>query len=650
MHDVTLKVISEFPINASLRRHFIKKFEWLTVHNGETFAEEYFKSLRLAVMRYLSIREFNPSQQESVALQYGVSTGVWTKRLMFLSQSKPMLYLEFLKFPSGVLKTREDKDSFFETVKNDIQGISTLGTVPVYVDSVTESAITRAIAMTRDSLDPEFETFGSHDIKLMRQHSQELVRRYLKRKAVSFMQTIPSDYRDAIQRQGRWESKSYERDLKRWLRRPIPRTTDVVGRINLVPKGDTSWRAVASPNKFYQDLTKPYYDWLRVHVESMVTDATYDQGKFDVIIQNWVDSTKFKPCSVDLKQATNNLPISWLQPALELMNFRPFNPQYGMQSLIADSSEQELAERELLSSMVASNNIQKGYWELANSSKDLVRFVKGQPLGTLPSFQLLAIQNHLLAEISVQASIQVNMTYRKDTTDLRNEQQYAILGDDIVFKNEQVAKVYRSLVRDLDVPVSEHKSFSDNLVEFAGKMFIKNQGGPAFIADFPTLKWSTQFQFVAMTGIKTPIIPPNQGKVRQLSKKLGRDVSVAEVIKASKLVQDQYRFLNTRTNEISLKKSRVSTVVKSIVEQQYNRAKVSSRDIISRPNIIGTSIGGVDQILKVGSYWTNVSQNRYRITGLKEREDNLSSQAWAIQKFGLSSSDFLIESALAFLG
>jgi hypothetical protein len=112
----------------------------------------------------------------------------------------------------------------------------------------------------------------------------------------------------------------------------------------------------------------------------------------------------------------------------------------------------------------------------------------GQPLGTLPSFGTLALEHNILLE-----SLALYCGYLHSP--------YTVLGDDVLLFSKRMRRAYITLMEELGVPLSIHKSYEHNLVEFAGQILIKNHL-PAYTPDPAKVSWYNLFDYSRNSGIQ----------------------------------------------------------------------------------------------------------------------------------------------------
>jgi hypothetical protein len=249
---------------------------------------------------------------------------------------------------------------------------------------------------------------------------------------------------------------------------PVWLTMNPVGTIHHIPKkGTVKRRSIAAPNRFLQACFKPCQMNLRAITGRLPRNAQFDQSRFDNEIQENLDHG-FAGCW-DLSSATDWLPLSWFSIFADHFGWFDNDPigKWSYQ-LFQDAS--------------------RGFWDNdgANSSNELVRWQRGQPLGTWPSFEVLTITHTLVLE-----SLSLLLG--------RLDSPYAILGDDNVIFDWRLWVNYSRVMRRAGNPISEHKSYSGNMVEFAGKVFVKHQAR-AYSSNLTPVYLTNLFDFQISAG------------------------------------------------------------------------------------------------------------------------------------------------------
>jgi hypothetical protein len=245
-----------------------------------------------------------------------------------------------------------------------------------------------------------------------------------------------------------------------------------VGQVHHIPKkGTTVRRPIAVPNRFIQAGLAPAQQQLYAMLKNLPCDCTFDQNLFDAKIQNRVNNSSLYVASVDLSKATDNLPRAWGE---YLVNKIFCDPRSHCCETVKQSFQL--------------------FWEVAGGMWDNngwpTCWPVGQPLGSLPSFGVLAITHNLLLE---SLSLSIGLCHSP----------YCILGDDLLVFNKKLRSHYIQLMEDKGIPLSLHKSYSGELVEFAGKTYIRNQL-PFYTSDQGVLTWNSLFDYQRATGIPIP--------------------------------------------------------------------------------------------------------------------------------------------------
>jgi hypothetical protein len=113
----------------------------------------------------------------------------------------------------------------------------------------------------------------------------------------------------------------------------------------------------------------------------------------------------------------------------------------------------------------------------------LVAFKIGQPLGVYSSWPVFALTHHLLIQYCADATISGKWF-----------DQYALLGDDIVIADKQVAIRYKYLINSLGVEISEKKTLtSENCcIEFAKRFIVEGD-------DISPISYKNVFSLIPQT-------------------------------------------------------------------------------------------------------------------------------------------------------
>jgi hypothetical protein len=207
----------------------------------------------------------------------------------------------------------------------------------------------------------------------------------------------------------------------------------ITGRIAIVKDPEYKLRLIAILDYMSQFILKPIHEQLLGLLSRLPCDRTFTQDPK----HNWKGEDRFH--SLDLSSATDRFPISLQQKLI-----------------------QYLFEPEKTHKLIGSYWFAKAWRDLI-SQRDflfegkLIRYSVGQPMGSYSSWAAFTITHHLVVAWAAYISIGD-----------RGFTNYIILGDDIVIKNDKVAKAYTKVMHKLGVSISPHKTHvSKNTYEFA---------------------------------------------------------------------------------------------------------------------------------------------------------------------------------------
>jgi hypothetical protein len=201
----------------------------------------------------------------------------------------------------------------------------------------------------------------------------------------------------------------------------------LVGRIGLIQEAGYKLRSVANPGRVFQRVLEPLGKAIYGYLKDLPFDCTFDQSKAFPVLQEALTRSKTIH-SIDLSGATDYFPL-----ALQEHLLRKIFPDIEV-NLFCD--------------------LCKASWYMPHYGE--ISWRRGQPLGLYPSFGAFALTHGCLL------------------LGLLNKEwdnQFFILGDDVVILDDQLAQDYYQILMDLGCPVSHQKSLhSNSLCEFGGKI------------------------------------------------------------------------------------------------------------------------------------------------------------------------------------
>lgn len=195
------------------------------------------------------------------------------------------------------------------------------------------------------------------------------------------------------------------------------------GRLSVVYDQAGKARLVAMTNYFYQLALNRVHICVFDILRNIPQDGTFNQHG---PVQDLVNNGSGTFYCFDLSSATDRLPID-LQ--VDILN----NMISGLGTIWSSLLDIE--------------------WEFKNS---YIRYAVGQPMGALSSWAMLALTHHVIVRA---AALRKGIAFFTD---------YAVLGDDIVIRNNIVAESYLEIMNSLGVSINLNKSvISDDFAEFA---------------------------------------------------------------------------------------------------------------------------------------------------------------------------------------
>jgi hypothetical protein len=275
--------------------------------------------------------------------------------------------------------------------------------------------------------------------------------------------------------------------------------------LGVVKDSEGKSRIIAMADYWTQTSLKPLHEKLLYSLRSIRMDVTFGQdiGPFGRASQDYF--------SFDLTAATDRIPIFIYESILEHLFGKDYSESWTR--LMIDIPF---------------------HWRTG-----LVKYETGQPMGMYSSWALLAIGHHVIVQWAA---------YRSGSYGFgRHFNEYRLLGDDIVIRNDLVAHYYATLLQELGVEISPQKSLvSRDTFEFAKRLF--HQG--LEVTGFPLsgwvsaskLKWIDQsniietaikrgYSFSQLVKLETLIkIQEASGKSYDLRRKIARNILSQQVI------------------------------------------------------------------------------------------------------------------------
>jgi len=213
-----------------------------------------------------------------------------------------------------------------------------------------------------------------------------------------------------------------------------------LGKLGIKEEAAGKVRLFAMAPTWFQLLLKPLHDCIFAILRGVPQDGTFDQ------LRPLAGHTKYRyAASLDLTAATDRL---WIEI------------QRWLIAELTGSDRFAEAWAGLLT------GVEYSIHSMKYGLNEICKYSVGQPMGALSSWPSLAITHHFLVQAAAWRSGAVPLgTWFED---------YAILGDDLVIFNREVAIGYRKIISLIGMNIGLHKSILSNngsVIEFAKRIF-----------------------------------------------------------------------------------------------------------------------------------------------------------------------------------
>jgi len=209
-------------------------------------------------------------------------------------------------------------------------------------------------------------------------------------------------------------------------------TNRITGRLSIVDDPECKKRVIAISDYYTQFTLKPIHKVLMNNLSKLPCDRTFTQNPF----HKWEGNDPFY--SLDLSSATDRFPVHLQQKLINYM----LNKSH-INELISNYKWSE-AWMKLLTDR---------YYHYSDKE---YKYSVGQPMGSYSSWAAFTLAHHLVVQFCAKLNGKFPFT------------NYIILGDDIVIKDNKVARSYIKFMNKLGVGISLHKTHvSKDTYEFA---------------------------------------------------------------------------------------------------------------------------------------------------------------------------------------
>jgi len=214
-----------------------------------------------------------------------------------------------------------------------------------------------------------------------------------------------------------------------------------LGKLSIKEEAAGKVRVFAMVDVWSQSLLSIIHNYLFEVIKDIKQDGTFDQARPLIALRSRLAKKDDKSSySFDLSAATDRLPMALQIQLLSQLLGREISESWG----------QLLVSR---------------FYHLNSSKygKFRVKYEVGQPMGALSSWAMLALTHHFIVQLA--ASRSGFKTWFLD---------YALLGDDIVICDSQVAIHYQSIMKSLGLEINLSKSLISKIgvMEFAKRIIL----------------------------------------------------------------------------------------------------------------------------------------------------------------------------------
>lgn len=212
----------------------------------------------------------------------------------------------------------------------------------------------------------------------------------------------------------------------------------LIGRLSFVKDPEAKLRVIAISDYYTQVILKPIHRDILSLLKGINCDRTLTQKPF----HKWKDNGEHF-YSLDLSAATDRFPISLQERLLSLIYNKDLS--YNWRKLL---SEREFG--------ILPSDAYKNKGNVLKNEIKTYQYACGQPMGTYSSWAVFTLTHHFIVYFCARLN------------NINKFNQYIILGDDIVIKNDAIAQTYIEVMEGLGVEISVQKTHkSKNTYEFA---------------------------------------------------------------------------------------------------------------------------------------------------------------------------------------
>jgi len=405
-------------------KQYILLFEGIRRKSGIKYAIRYFKVSKLHITRYISGNPLK-SNRELVSLDQDY----FPKRLNLLKEliesNDLRIVLTILGYTRSIIPTKKEKQG----IKPDFSSITNPYKGKVY--TIPKSFIKEFVI--KFNLLSNKPVYSDNDHYVSMKGSPNGPSSYSSLWSIILLSYPQLDYICKMVGDYFSESLSPLYNFSWNMEKTLDLNKRSTGKLSIVEDPELKMRIIAMLDYTSQFVLKPIHENILNKLKNFPCDRTFTQDPK----HPWkVNQEKF--FSLDLSSATDRFPIE-LQTKLLLYIYN--NDLDFVQSW---------------KSLLINRNFQVG------ETTEYLRYSVGQPMGAYSSWAVFTITHHLVVQYAARLCGYIDFN------------DYILLGDDIVIKNNKVAHKYITLMTRWGVDISPTKTHvSIDTYEFA-KRWIKN--------------------------------------------------------------------------------------------------------------------------------------------------------------------------------
>lgn len=241
----------------------------------------------------------------------------------------------------------------------------------------------------------------------------------------------------------------------------------------------------------------------------------------EIAVFDYWSQTVLKPIHDHLMKVLSRIPEDCTTDQTSFFKKLPkFGPYYSMDLTTATDRLPAVMQRDIISQIIGPEKAEHWYnimveYEFLCPDSKVRKYGTGQAMGAYSSWPAMAIQHHCI----------VWLASRRTFRSARGK--YVLLGDDIVIADHEIAKAYREILSELDVPISKMKTHTSfDLYEFAKRWVYRGSEVTTFPTNAIMESWKRYYLLqnaLEIASNRGYSLPDNgEGFISELYRSLGK--------------------------------------------------------------------------------------------------------------------------------